>query len=196
MTSPLDRGQTDQPSSSPLQPSVAAAAEGELSARYWDRVRLFALRRLRDLAGAEDVAQDVIRVVTEALRAGRVENLDALPGYVFRTAQHLCLQRMRSSGREARALDRLGNEPAPDQRALDPLVALIGEERRFSVRRALSGLAPPDRELLTLIYFDEIDSAVASNRLGITQEAFRVRKHRALKRLGEILADRMEDVTE
>lgn len=196
MTLPLDRGETGQPSSSPHPASEASAAYGELTARYWDRVRLFALRRLRDLAAAEDVAQEVIRVVSEALRAGRVDNLEALPGYVFRTAQYLCLQRIRSSGREARALDRLGNEPAPDGRARDPLIAIIGEERRFSVRRALSRLASADRELLTLIYFEEMDSAVASNRLGITPEAFRVRKHRALKRLGDILADRMEDVTE
>lgn len=196
MTSPLDRGQTGQPSPAPLPTSGAATAEADLTARYWDRVRLFALRRLRDLGSAEDVAQEAIRIVTEALRAGRVENLDALPGYVFRTAQHLCLQRMRSAGREARALDRLGNEPAPDQKAHDPLLTLIGEERRFSVRRALAGLAPADRELLTLIYFEDVDSAVASSRLGITPEALRVRKHRALKRLGEILADRKEDVTE
>jgi len=196
MTSPLDRGQSGQPSPPPLAVNGAAAAEGELTARYWDRVRLFALRRLRDSSLAEDIAQEAIRIVTEALRNGRVENLQALPGYVFRTAQHLCQQRMRSSGREARALDRLGSEPAPDQRVHDPLVALIGEERRSSVRRALDGLAQADRELLILIYFREMDAAGASNRLGITPEAFRVRKHRALKRLGELLGDTMGDVTE
>jgi RNA polymerase sigma factor (sigma-70 family) len=150
---------------------------------------------LRDSAAAEDVAQEAIRLVAEALRAGRVENLEALPGYAFRTAQHLCLQRFRSSGREAKALDRLGAEPAPDQPADDPLVALIGEERRISVRRAVGDLAAADRDLLTMLYFDEIDSTAAANRLGITPEALRVRKHRALRRLGALLGDAVEDVT-
>lgn len=193
MTSPLERGQSGPPPRPP-QAGDSAVAERELTAKYWDRIRLVALRRLRDAAAAEDVAQEVIRLVTEALRAGRVENLDALPGYVFRTAQHLCLQRFRSAGREAKALDRLGSEPGPDHPGGDPLIALIGEERRASVRRAISDLAPADRELLTLLYFQETDSAAAAGRLGITAEALRVRKHRALRRLGAMLGD-IVDVT-
>lgn len=195
MTSPLDRGQTGQPSTPTTRATDVAVAEGELAGRYWERIRLFALRRLRDTAAAEDVAQEAIRLVAEALRAGRVEHLEALPGYAFRTAQHLCLQRIRSTSREAKALGRLGTQPAPDERAHDPLIALIGEERRRSVHRALGGLAPGDRELLKLLYFDDVDSAVAANRLGVTAEALRVRKHRALRRLGALLGDVAEGVT-
>ena len=194
MTSPLERGQGG-PSSRAIRAGDIAAAEGELAGRYWERIRLFALRRVRDLAAAEDIAQEAIRLVAEALRAGRVENLEALPGFAFRTAHHLCLQRFRSSTREAKALNRFGSEPTPDRLAHDPLLALIGEERRVSVRRALSDLAPGDRELLTLLYFDEVDSAAAASRFGITPEALRVRKHRALRRLGALLGEATEGVT-
>lgn len=193
MTSPLERGQSGS-APRPPQAGEPSVAEKELTARYWDRVRLVALRRLRDPSAAEDVAQEVIRLVTEALRAGRVDNLEALPGYVFRTAQNLCLQRFRSAGREAKALDRLGTQPGPDHPGGDPLIALISEERRGLVRRAMGDLVPADRELLTLLYFQEVDSAAAAGRLGVTPEALRVRKHRALRRLAALLGD-VIDVT-
>lgn len=187
MTSPLEDGLSHSPArTNPA--GDTAVAEAELAARYWDRIRLFALRRVKDSAAAEDIAQEAIRLVAEALRAGRVENLEALPGYAFKTAQHLCLQRFRAAGREANALTKLGSQPQVDHHQ-DPLVALIGEERRISVRRAIEDLTAPDRELLTLLYFDEIDAATAATRLGVTAEALRVRKHRALKRLGLLLGD-------
>jgi RNA polymerase sigma-70 factor (ECF subfamily) len=59
------------------------------------------------------------------------------------------------------------------------------------VRRALETLEPSDRDLMRMLYYDQLDSAEAARRLGITTGALRVRKHRALERLGEtMLRDR------
>jgi RNA polymerase sigma-70 factor (ECF subfamily) len=193
MTSPRDHQQAQPLSASP--PGDLATAEAELAGRFRERIRLFAARRLGDVAAAEDLAQEVLRLVTESLRAQRVENLDALPGYVFRTAHHLCLQRLRAAGRESRALGRLGGEPGPDPATHDPLAALIGEERRVAVRGAIRGLGVDDRRLLTLLYYDGLGTEAAATRFGITVEALRVRKHRALRRLAARLGDAPEDVT-
>lgn len=160
-------------------------AESELAGRYWDRVRLLAARRLRDAAAAEDVAQETLRRVVDALRAGRVANLDALPGFVFQTAVHVCLQRDRSSRREDRALARL--DQSEETKEADALTALISEERRTAVRRALDELEAQDRALLRMLFFDHLDTAGAAQSLGVTPGAFRVRKHRALQRLSELL---------
>jgi RNA polymerase sigma-70 factor (ECF subfamily) len=159
--------------------------ESDLAARFWDRIRTFAARRLRDSAAAEDVAQETLRRVVEALRDGRIENLEALPAFVFQTARHICLQADRSSLREARALSRLaepGNHPAPDA-----LVALINEERCSAVRRALDGLVQGDRTLLRQIYYERLNPSLIAQQLGVTAGALRVRKHRALLRLSERL---------
>jgi RNA polymerase sigma-70 factor, ECF subfamily len=160
--------------------------EAQLTARFWERVRLFAARRLRDQSAAEDVAQETLRRVLEALRNGRVENLDALPGFVFQTAQHLCLQQYRSSGREERALERLGRAGRPSGEA-DPLRGLIAEERRHAVLTALDRLAPDERELLRLLYYEQVDPARVAERLGVTPGNLRVRKHRLLRKLGQLL---------
>ena len=164
------------------------APEDDLAARFWDRVRMFALRRVRDAAAAEDIAQEVIRRVTEALRAGRIEEPAALPGYVFRTALFVCLHHGRSAGREARALDRFARGSGP-QSPDDALTLLISAERRAAVRVALERLAADDRELLRLVYFEQLDSTTLAQRLGVTPEALRVRKHRALRRLSQALGE-------
>jgi RNA polymerase sigma-70 factor (ECF subfamily) len=168
-------------------PDVRPSIEDDLASRYWDRVRLFAARRVRDAAAAEDVAQEVLRRVTEALREGRVNDPAALPGYVFKTALFVCLHHGRSAGREARALDRAARAtpPAID----DALTVMIAAERRATVRLALERLTPEDRDLLRLVYFEQLATADVAQRLGVTPEALRVRKHRALKRLAQALGE-------
>ncbi|MEX1185172.1 MAG: sigma-70 family RNA polymerase sigma factor [Gemmatimonadaceae bacterium] len=170
--------------------AVLLVPEAELVLRFSDRLRLFATRRLRDAAAAEDVAQETLRRVIDAMRAGRIENPLALPGFVFQTASHVCLQHQRSAGREARALARLHDEPTGGAEAPDALVALISEERRATVRAALDRLADSDRELLRLYFFERLDASEIAGRLGMPAAALRVRKHRALHRLAKLLDER------
>jgi RNA polymerase sigma-70 factor (ECF subfamily) len=156
---------------------------------------MFAYRRVRDRALAEDLAQETLRQVGLALEQGRLENPAALPGFVFQTAQHLCLQRYRSETREARAMERLERESAIDRKEYDPLSQLVDGERRAEVRRAMNRLDPSDRRLLERLYFQDLPHAIIAAELGVTPEALRVRKHRALRRLAVLLGDAEPGVT-
>lgn len=162
--------------------------EQSLVERFWERLRVFGVRRLGDAALAEDLAQEVLRRVSEALQHGRVENLDALPGFVFQTATHLCQHHYRSREREQRALERLKGMGFP-QTGRGPLDLLVSEEIRNAVHRSLAELNPEDRDLLRRIYFEEEDSAETARRLQVTPGALRVRKHRALTRLAGLLGE-------
>lgn len=162
--------------------------ESELAARFWERIRLFASRRLGDPVAAEDVAQETLRRVVEALRAARVEDLGALPGFVFQTARNICLQRHRSARREARALSLWA---APDSaNGPDALLALISEERCAAVRRAIGQLNHDDRALLRVLYFESRETGDVAEQMGVSPGALRVRKHRVLLRLSELLHNR------
>jgi RNA polymerase sigma-70 factor (ECF subfamily) len=168
--------------------SVALPDETEIADRFRERLRLFAVRRLNDAAAAEDVAQETLRRVVDAVRASRIVNPAAFPAFVFQTARHICQQQYRSAEREGRALHRLHNDTdAQGPAAPDPLTALVAEERASRVRDALGDLSPSDRELLRMLYHEEHQTAGVASRLGVTPEAVRVRRHRALKRLGELL---------
>lgn len=170
-----------------LEPASEVLEQG-LAARFWERLRVFGARRLGDPALAEDLAQEVLRRVAEALRQGRVENLDALAGFVFQTATHLCQHHYRSRGREERALA-LMRGMVSGSTGPGPLEALVSEETRTAVRRALVSLGADDRDLLQRLYFDDEDTAAMARRLRLTPGALRVRKHRALARLASLLGE-------
>jgi DNA-directed RNA polymerase specialized sigma24 family protein len=51
----------------------------------------------------------------------------------------------------------------------------------------MAQLDEEDRELLRQVYYEETDSVVLAQRLGVTPGALRVRKHRVLGRLAALL---------
>jgi RNA polymerase sigma-70 factor (ECF subfamily) len=168
----------------------ADALATELTERFWLRLRVFAARRLRDRSVAEDVAQETIRRVLEALREKRVENLDALPAFVFQTARNICMHHGRSAQRESGALRKFGNSQSfVTSEKEDPLAALIDRDRSEQVRTALQSMRPEDRELLRMLYVEALDTADVAQRLGIDSGTLRVRKHRALQRLAGIFGN-------
>ncbi len=189
MVPPMSPNSDERYHAAPPGPPAAAPGqavsvdEADCVHRFWERVRLFALRRTGNRVAAEDVAQETLRRVLDALREGRVQNLVALPSFVFQTALHVCQYQGRSAGREGRALLRLHGATGHASGGGDPLHELIGEEQRAEVRRALESLDRADRELLQMLYYEQVDTAEAARRLGISTGALRVRKHRVLARL-------------
>jgi RNA polymerase sigma-70 factor, ECF subfamily len=171
-------------------PETTTSDEKDAAAleRFRERLRLFAAGRLRDWAEAEDVAQEALRRAFEAMRAGKIENPAALPVFLFQTAVHICQHRSRSAGREARAFRRLATYgPVAVAEPADQLQTLISLERRDTVRRALERLDDGDRKLLSLSYVDALDAAEIGRRLSLSAGNVRVRRHRALRRLAELL---------
>lgn len=178
-------------------PPDAARAESELSDRYSARLLMFATRRTGDASAAEDIAQETLRTVVDALRGGRVENLAALPGFVFTTARNICMHWERSAGRESSAFSRYQTDSDLSRtQAPDPLTALITRDQRKMVRRALNALSPDDRVLLSMLYYDGAGSDVVATKLNITPAAVRVRKHRALARLAALLDESRRNKTD
>ena len=167
--------------------NIAAAVSDE----YWNRVRLFAVRQLHDAAEAEDVAQETMRIVLEALGHGTIQNVQALPGFVFQTAKNLCLKRMRAGRRGSAALAKLGSDGIDP--AADSLSSLIAEEQMQRLREAMTGLPENDRLLLQLFYVEGLGADEVARRLSITAVAARVRKHRLIARLSSIVGERNTD---
>lgn len=166
---------------------IAAAISDE----YWNRVRLFAARQLHNTAEAEDVAQETMRIVLEALGRGTIRNMQALPGFIFQTARHLCLKRMRAERRGSATLAKLGTDEIDP--ATDSLSSLIAEERMQRLREVMAGLPENDRLLLQLFYVEGLGTEEVARRFSITVVAVRVRKHRLIARLSSIIDERNTD---
>jgi RNA polymerase sigma-70 factor (ECF subfamily) len=158
-----------------------------LGARFFARLVIFGRRRLGSRAAAEDLAQETLRRVVEAHNEGRIRDPAALGAFVYEIARHVIQQHFRRNQREQRAFGKLERDEADS--GSTPLADVISEQRRGQVRKALEQLDEPDRRLLTWIYHEELDPADAAARLGIEPGTLRVRKHRALQRLGTLLGE-------
>ncbi len=160
---------------------------GEADARRLCGVlRAFARRRLGNGPDAEDVAQEALRRVLDALAVGRLHDRAALPAFAIETARHVCQHRTRSDDRRERALGlavRRGTDAGPD-----PLQELLCREGCTRVDQALACLRTDDRNLLERLYFEEETTDDLAHRLSVTRASLRVRKHRALCRLADLLA--------
>jgi NAD(P)-dependent dehydrogenase (short-subunit alcohol dehydrogenase family) len=91
---------------------VEAEHERSICQRYSNRIRSYGLCHLRDGAAAEDLVQQVLLVVLQALRAGRVKEVDNLDTYVFGTCRNMAMD-MRTEARLG-SIDVLVNNAATD----------------------------------------------------------------------------------
>jgi RNA polymerase sigma-70 factor (ECF subfamily) len=184
----ISRGDSGAPPIGPVEADPEA-----LWHRFHRRLVIVGMRRLGSRADAEDAAQETLQRVTQALKEKRLREVEALPGFVLQTAVHVCQQWLRKRGREHRALDGYAQEPDTTEDISHPLTGLIDDERRTVVRSALKSLPAEERHLLEQIYVQDTDPLHLAERLGITPGALRVRKHRILKRLSELLHDTVMD---
>jgi RNA polymerase sigma-70 factor (ECF subfamily) len=156
---------------------AAQAEESELYRRFARRVRLYGLRHLRDDAAADDLAQQVLLVAIERLRAGEVRNPDEIGSFILGTSRMVAGSMSRKT-RRREALLALFH--APD-RYVEPPDAAAGDID--AMERCLHGLAERDRRVLLLTFYAEKTSAEIAAELGVTGTVVRVARHRALGRL-------------
>jgi len=79
----------------------AGAEEGELCRRYLKRVEFFGRRHLGARDRAEDLAQDVLMIALEKLRAGEVRNPERIGSFILGVARRRVMSFRRTLGRES-----------------------------------------------------------------------------------------------
>jgi len=156
---------------------MAVIDEVALCRRFVQRLRLYGLRHLRSAAAADDLAQQVLVTVIDALRADRVRDLERIDGFVLGTARRVAADWSRGERRRERPRDRL-SPPVADALE-DPRPALDADR----LRGCLQGLAERDRLVVVSTFYVEEGTADLAARLGLEPTHVRVIRHRALSRL-------------
>ena len=166
------------------------AGEGDHAAflELYDRHRLpifrFAYRLLGEVGTAEDVTHDCFLGLIRKPENFRPDRA-SLRTYLFAAARNLALKHFRNSGREA-GLDELPEEPQLSSRH-EPLRQLLDEELAAEIRRAVSGLAPLQREALILFEYEGLSLSEIAEITGTDTGAVKSRLYRARERLKTIL---------
>lgn len=152
-------------------------AEAELYRRLAPRVRLYGLRHLRDHAAADDLAQDVVLMTFESLRAGKVREPERLASFVLGTCRRVVADLRRGAARRQSLLERFGSELRP---AATTVELPLDVDR---LARCLEGLAERERSVVVLSFYTERRSHEIGVELGLSPANVRVVRHRAIARL-------------
>ncbi len=169
----------------------AGVDETLLVETYQRRLLYFALRRLRDRALAEEVAQETLTVVLLALRDNRIEDIAKLPGFIFGVAKNLVCRATREQANRAQT-DPDHDADTPGDWLKNPDAGLLLEEQRRQVRMALAELSSSDRDILYRAFTNGQPLEEIAGELGIPYVSARKRKSRALERLRKIFLERSQ----
>ncbi|MEO6496468.1 MAG: sigma-70 family RNA polymerase sigma factor [Solirubrobacteraceae bacterium] len=141
-------------------------------AEHYDAVWRYAMRRVGGERAA-DVAHETFLVLWR-----RLEDAPAAPRpWLIGVARNVVLHDRRSHARRERLAARVAAEP----------VASPAEAPELD--DALAFLSTEDRDLLGLVYWDDLTPAEAATAIGCSPATLRVRLHRARGRLAALLAD-------
>jgi RNA polymerase sigma-70 factor (ECF subfamily) len=147
---------------------------------HFAEVLAFTLRRVGGRELAEDLVSDTFAVAWR--RRDRIPD-PALP-WLYAVAANVIANEYRSTRRRHDLDLRLAHEAAADAAAPDPAVTLA---RRDAFSVAFARLGEPEREVLRLAAWDGLGVREAAQVLGCSPGAYRVRLHRARRRLAKQL---------
>lgn len=139
-----------------------------------DRIYRYFRRRTDGPATAEDLCAEVFRIAWE--KSGHGDDLSAL--VLFGMAKNVLRNHERSLSRSAGLIGAMRLERAPE-----------AQGEGSAIRESIDHLAPQEREVLLLTYWDNLTAVEVSKLLNTSATAVRMRLHRARKELSRIMQE-------
>ena len=158
-----------------------AEQERAICQRYANRIRAYGLCHLREAAAADDLVQQVLLVVLEALREGKVNDIDNLDKYVFGTCRNMAMSVRRGDARQRRIADEAAKS-LPER--YDAPWDLVDHAR---LDRCLERLEERARAVVLATFIDERDADEIGRSMSVSAGNVRVIRHRALAHLHECM---------
>ena len=171
------------------QTAEARAAERSLCERYSKPILLYGVRHLRDEDRARELVQEVLVVVLEAARAGKIEEPARLASFVLGTCRFVVWDLRRDERRRVEVAEHAAvGEPesaAPAWHGVD--LPRLG--------RCMGRLATRELTVIRLSFHEDLSSEEVARVLAVAPGNVRVIRHRALQRLTACLEGGRGDAT-
>ena len=194
---------TDQTEWSGERPLLARLQTGDEEAcerlvrEHTGRLLAVARRYLRQEEDARDAVQEAFVAAFRSI--ARFEGTASLSTWLHRIVINCCLMKLRSGRRrpETSIEELLPRFDETGHRVLDsseppesPETALGRDETRRRVRAAIARLPEPYRAVLLLRDIEEVSTAEAARMLGVSENAVKIRLHRARQALRTLLIEK------
>jgi RNA polymerase sigma-70 factor (ECF subfamily) len=152
-------------------------AESELYRRFAPRVRLYGLRHLRDEDAARDLAQQVLLLTIEKLRAGSIRDAEQIGSFILGTSRTMAGDLRRRERRRERLRETFLTETAMFEVETDTMIDLDRLEA------CLGRLAERERMIVLLTFYAERSARQVGEEMTMTEGNVRVIRHRAIGKL-------------
>ena len=151
--------------------------EGHFYAYFHQFLSLKLRYRRIDADAAAEIRQETLFRVLKVLRQGTgVAHPERFGAFVNSVCNNVLLELGRKA---ARSPETVQESPDIPDRAIDIERAFITDERQRIVRTILDELPAKDREILRLVFFEDVDREEICERLGVEPGHLRVLLHRA-----------------
>jgi len=176
---PMDR----EASEADLALSIAAdtgdreAAEAALCRRFAPRIELYGLKHLGSRTAAQDLIQEVLLRVLQALRSGRVESPENLGSFVLGTCRNVTWDKRRTEQRQRKLADENSKLEAP----VEP--PSLTESDVVRLAGCMSRLPEREEMVIRMSFWEDQPADQIGGRLGLSAGNVRVLRHRALVKL-------------
>lgn len=169
---------------------VIRIAEGDelamrvLYARHQLKIYRFVLRLVRDEMAAEDTISEVFLDVWR--QAGRFEGRSSVSTWLLAMARNKAwsaLRKRRETGVDEGVAESLEDESD------DPEMVAQKADKGAAMRRCIDRLTPDHREVIDLVYYQELALEEVAVILDIPENTVKTRLFHARKKLSELLRD-------
>jgi RNA polymerase sigma-70 factor, ECF subfamily len=165
-------------------PHPAREAEEALYRRLAPRVRLYGRKHLRDDHAAADLAQHVLLMTIQKLRAGELREPERVISFVFGMCRMVTMDLRRGQLRRERLLQQYGE----DLMIADVSVAPQLDQERLA--SCLDRLSERERSVVLMTFYEDKQADEVAVLLDLTAGNVRVIRHRALNRLRDCVTGR------
>ena len=142
---------------------------------------MYGLLHLRNDQAAADLMQQVLVIMLESVRAGRVKDPEQIASFVLGTCRMAVLDLRRGAQRRAGLLQEYARTYV--QEFVGPLEPLDSVRLNDCLQR----LGERERSVVVLTFYQEESSEDVAATMGLTSANARVIRHRALGRLRECM---------
>lgn len=178
---------TNLPANSPYEENelLARIAEGDaaiypyLHDTYYNSLVYFSLSIIQDQQQAEDIALDSLVKLWQV--PTRFESIGKLRSYLFTIVRNASLNYLKHLQVRERSEQELSRTEASTDSRQETL--LVESDLMRLVYQEVARLPESYRQVVEMLYMEDLSSAEAANRLGISMENLRQRKGRAIKEL-------------
>lgn len=186
MPCPIERARTDR------------TAFSELFRRHYDEIYRYCARRVGSREQAEDLTSQVFMKMVKKFNSFMGDET-AFRCWLFRIACNEINSHFRAAGRQARALEKLQSEyREPDGPDLAADCAEDEENARkvTFLNEAIATLKTDQQDILTLRFYEGLNSEEIGQVLGMKAATVRSRLARALQKLKQTYKTRQQQIPE